>query len=299
MLVATVDFFTPIVDDARTWGRIGAANSVSDVFAMGADPLFALNVVAWPREVIPLELLGEVLAGAVEIGAQAGYPTVGGHTIDGPEPLFGQVVVGVLAAGAPVLTNDAGRAGDDLVLTKALGTGVVATAVKRLPPTAVAPGGEIADAYASAVTSMTTLNATASRVGVASGVRAATDVTGFGLVGHLHKLALASGVVAAVTVDALPVLSGVPELIGRGFVPGGTGRNAEFVEGAVSGPAWTDPLRRAVLADPQTSGGMLLCAPAGSGPDLVAALARAGVASAVVGRLKAPTTTTPAGTVTV
>lgn len=297
MLVATVDFFTPLVDDARTWGRIGAANAVSDVFAMGATPLFALNVVAWPRDVLPLELLAEALEGASEIGMRAGYPVVGGHTVDGPEPMFGQVVIGTIAAGAPMLTNDAGRPGDDLVLTKALGTGVIATAVKRLASSAIAPGGECHEAYVAAVTSMTTLNDAASRVAVVSGLRAATDVTGFGLAGHLHKLALASGVAAEVSFDALPLLPGVGALISRGFVPGGTGRNAEFVSAFARGDAWGDPARQAVLADPQTSGGMLLCAPDGSGAALVAALADAGVASVVIGRLVASSAERPPGTV--
>ncbi len=159
LLVATVDFFTPVVDDAATWGRIGAANSVSDVYAMGAEPMFALNIVGWPVGSLPLELLGEVLAGAAEIGVAAGYPVVGGHTVDAPEPLFGQVVIGILGAGAPMLTNDAGQPGDELVMTKALGTGIVATAVKRLPAEAVASGGELEVAYRAAVASMTTLNA--------------------------------------------------------------------------------------------------------------------------------------------
>jgi selenide,water dikinase len=289
MLVATVDFFTPLVDDARTWGRIGAANAVSDVFAMGATPLFALNVVAWPRDVLPMELLGDTLAGASEVGMRAGYPVVGGHTVDGCEPMFGQVVIGTIAAGAAMLTNDAGRPGDDLVLTKALGTGVIATAVKRLEPSAVEPGGELHDAYAAAVASMTTLNDAASHVAVAAGLRAATDVTGFGLAGHLHTLALASGVAAELRFEALPLLPGALELIGRGFVPGGTGRNAEFVSAFARGAGWADAIKRAVLADPQTSGGMLLCAPGGSGDALVSGLAASGVAAAVIGRLVAPT----------
>jgi selenide, water dikinase len=298
-LVATVDFFTPIVDDATTWGRIAATNAVSDVYAMGADPLFALNIVAWPKDVLPLELLGDALQGAQSVAAAAGYVVVGGHTVDGAEPMFGQVVIGVLAVGAPMLTNDAGRADDDLVLTKSLGTGVVATAVKRLGRVAVAPGGRIEEAYAAAVTHMTSLNAQATRVALASGVAAATDVTGFGLVGHLHKLALASGVVAHVQVDALPVIAGVRELIADGFVPGGTVRNAEFVGEFVSGDRWADPSTRALLADPQTSGGMLLCAPSGSGEGLVHALAETGVRAVVIGHLGAASQADPAGTIVI
>jgi selenide, water dikinase len=288
LLVATVDFFTPLVDDAATWGRIGAANSVSDIFAMGATPLFALNVVAWPREKLSLDLLGDALVGAAEVAMRAGYIVVGGHTVDGAEPFFGQVVIGTLANEAAMLTNDAGRPGDDLILTKALGTGLVTTAIKRLPSAACRPRGELFSSYNAAVESMTTLNDVGARIAREHGVRAATDVTGFGLVGHLHKLALASGVTAEIDVAALPLLPGVLDLVAEGYMPGGTGRNAEFVQPFMSGRAWADPTWNAVLADPQTSGGLLLCVPAANSDALLADLRSAGVAATQIGRLRSP-----------
>ena len=258
-LIATVDFFTPVVDDARTWGRIAAANSASDVYAMGGTPLFALNVVAWPKDDLPMELLGEVMEGAADIARIGGWPVVGGHSIDGAEPLFGQVFVGEVDE-QHLLSNVGAQLGDTLVLTKALGTGLIATAVKRLDPSAVAPGGHFAHAYDAAVLSMCTLNADASRAARSAGARCATDITGFGLVGHLHKLLKGSGLAAEIDMHAVPVLPGVSELIAANMAPGGTGRNLDFVGGALIGA--TDA-QRMLLADPQTSGGLLVCVPAG------------------------------------
>ena len=256
-LVATVDFFTPVVDDARTWGAIAAANSASDVYAMGGRPLFALNVAGWPRDLLPLDLLGEALAGASEVAAGGGWVVAGGHTVDSPEPFLGQAVTGEVHPGH-MITNNAARPGEVLILTKALGTGIITTALKRSPAEAIGPGGFLADAYLAAVASMTTLNAVGAEVAVANGVRCGTDVTGFGLLGHLHKLALASGVNLILTTATMPVLVGVDDLLAEGFVPGGTGRNVEFVDPFVDWSAdravW-EPL----LADPQTSGGLVLC----------------------------------------
>ena len=256
-LVATVDFFTPVVDDARTWGAIAAANSASDVYAMGGRPLFALNVAGWPRDLLPLDLLGEALAGASEIAARGGWVVAGGHTVDAPEPFLGQAVTGEVHPDR-MITNAAARPGDVLILTKALGTGIITTALKRSPAEAIRPGGFLADAYGAAVASMTTLNAIGAEVAAANGVRCGTDVTGFGLLGHLHKLALGSGVNLTLTTATMPLLPGVNELLAAGFVPGGTGRNVEFVDPFVDWSAdraaW-EPL----LADPQTSGGLVLC----------------------------------------
>ena len=184
-LVLTTDFFTPIVDDARDWGRIAAANALSDVYAMGGRPLMALNLTAWPAADLPVELLAEVLRGGAEVAGQAGCPVVGGHSIDDPEPKYGLAVVGMADPGR-LLTNARARPGDRLVLTKPLGTGVVATAVKRGHP-------DPAD-VAAAVAAMTTLNRDAAEAALAAGVEAATDVTGFGLLGHLHRMLRASGV---------------------------------------------------------------------------------------------------------
>lgn len=251
-LVLTLDFFTPLVDDAYTWGQIAAANASSDVYAMGGRPIVALNIAAWPRETLPIELLADVLRGGRAIAERGGYAVVGGHTIDDPEPKYGQVVVGRVDP-ERMMTIDRARPGDVLVLTKSLGTGVITTAIKKdaAPPVAV-------DA---AVESMTTLNDTASAAFVAAGVRACTDVTGFGLLGHLHRMGLASSVGARLDARAVPALAGVRELIADGSVPGGTRRNLEAVDPFVEWSG-TDEAMRVFLADAQTSGGLLAaCAP--------------------------------------
>jgi selenide,water dikinase len=218
-LVATTDFFTPVVDDPRTWGRIAATNAVSDVYAMGGRPLFALNVVAWPSEVLPVELLGEVLAGGADVGRECGFAVVGGHSIDDPEPKYGLAVVGEVHPDR-ILTNAGLREGDALVLTKPLGVGIATTAVK----TGTASGA-LLDA---AVATMCTPNAAAASAALAAGSAGCTDVTGFGLLGHLRKMAAASGVDAIVAVGAVPLLPGVRALADAGVVPGGTRRNREW-----------------------------------------------------------------------
>ena len=283
-LVATVDFFTPIVDDARLWGRIAAANAVSDIYAMGGVPLFGLNLVAWPKDHLPLDLLGEVLAGGTQTAVAGGWVVAGGHTVDGPEPMYGQAVVGEVDADS-MLTNAGGRPGDALVLTKAIGTGIVATAVKRLPPSQIAPGGRWSESYQAAVASMTLLNQTAAAVAQASGACAATDITGFGLVGHLHKLALASGVEAVVDVDAVPVLPGAWSLLDEGFVPGGTIKNRDFVGAWIDGEY--DERAFTMMADAQTSGGLLFACPPEAAATAVADLTGTGHSAAVIGELVA------------
>ncbi len=284
-LVSTLDFFTPLVDDARTWGAIAAANAVSDVYAMGGQPLFALSIAAWPRDVLPLDLLGEALAGAAETAMAGGWMVVGGHTVDGPEPMLGQAVTGEVDPDK-MFTNDAGRAGDVLVLTKALGTGVVATAIKR-STRADAASGFLAASASSAVASMTKLNAAAAHVARDASLRCVTDVTGFGLVGHLHKLALSSGVAAIIERAHLPVLPGIADLIDGGFVPGGTGRNLEFVRDHLDVAASCAAGTYELVADPQTSGGLLLCVPASQVSDVSAALRARGELAAVIGELTA------------
>jgi selenide, water dikinase len=274
-LVLTTDFFTPIVDDPRDWGRIAAANALSDVYAMGGRPLLALNLTAWPGETLPLDILADVLRGGAAVAAEAGCLVVGGHTIDDPEPKYGMAVTG-LASPSQLLTIDRARAGDTLVLTKPLGTGVVATAHKR--------GAAPDDVLAAAVTSMTTLNAAASEAALAAGVRAATDVTGFSLLGHLHRLLRASRVGAVVEAGAVPLLPGALELTAAGFVSGGTRNNIAYLEQWTSfGPSV--PADVAVLVqDAQTSGGLLL---ATSSPDaLLAELRRREVLAAVIGRVE-------------
>ncbi|MFZ4519164.1 MAG: selenide, water dikinase SelD [Microthrixaceae bacterium] len=285
-LVATCDFFMPIVDDARTWGRIAATNAASDVYAMGGRPLFALNLVGWPAD-LPLELLGEVLAGGLDAAADGGWVVAGGHTIDSPEPQYGQAVVGEVAP-ERLLTNAGAAAGQALVLTKALGTGVVATALKRSEDGAADPGGPLAVPYEAAVASMCTLNADAAAAALDAGAAAATDVTGFGLLGHLHKLALASGVTAVVDTAAVPVLPGVGNLVAEGYVSGGTRRNLDWVTPHLD-TGGHDDATAALLADAQTSGGLLFACEPAAALDAVDRLRWAGHPAAVVGELVAGT----------
>ena len=275
-LVATVDFFTPIVDDAAQWGAIAAANALSDVYAMGGTPLFALNLVGWPRGKLPFELLREVLAGASAVAAEAGSPMVGGHSIDSVEPLFGMVILGEVHPDR-MLTNSGACVGDVLVLTKPLGTGILTTALKR--------DALIESGIRDAVRSMTALNAGAARAALKVGVSAATDVTGFGLLRHLGNLLAASRVAAEVAFEALPVLPHALSLAARGVVPGGTQRNLE----AASDVEWGDdlaPQEQLLCVDAQTSGGLLLAVPPENEGALLGALREAATpAAAVVGRL--------------
>jgi len=273
-LVVTTDFFTPIVDDPRDWGRIAAANALSDVYAMGGKPLIALNLTAWPGETLPLEILAEVLRGGASVAAEAGCLVVGGHTIDDPEPKYGMAVTG-LASPGQLLTIDAARPGDVLVLTKPVGTGVIATAHKRdgCPPSVLA----------GAVAAMTTLNAAASEAALAAGVRAATDVTGFSLLGHLHRMLRASGCSAVVSASAVPLLPGALELTAEGYISGGTRNNVSYLVPWTSfGSAIAEDVA-ILLQDAQTSGGLLL---ASASPDaLVAELSARGVLAAVIGEV--------------
>ena len=276
-LVATTDFFTPIVDNPRAWGAIAAANALSDVYAMGGTPLFALNLVGWPREKLPFEVLGEVLAGAAEVTERARCLMLGGHSIDVVEPLFGLVVIGEVHPDR-ALTNAGACAGDVLVLTKPLGTGILATALKR---DALLEAG-----MADAVRSMTTLNEGAARAALAVGVSAATDVTGFGLLGHLGNILAASKLGAEIAFESLPILAHALNLANRGIVPGGTQRNLQAAEPVVE---WADDVtatERLLCVDAQTSGGLLLAVPRENEAALVAALREAETpAAAVIGRL--------------
>jgi selenide,water dikinase len=244
-VISTVDFFTPVVDDAYDWGRIAAANALSDVYAMGGRPLLAVNLLCWPRDVLPLELAAEVLRGGLDIARQAGCHVAGGHSVVDPEPKYGMAVTGL---GDPdrLLRIDAGRAGVPLSLTKPLGIGVLNSRHKAT--------GEV---FPQAVDAMTTLNRAASEAALLAGVVCATDVTGFGLLGHLYKLARASSVTAVVDAAAVRYLDGAREAARDGYISGGTRRNL----------AWVDPhtdfgvtgeLERLLLADAQTSGGLLV-----------------------------------------
>jgi selenide, water dikinase len=250
-LVQTVDFFTPIVDDPYDFGRIAATNALSDVWAMGGEPLSALSLVAWPLERLGAEILEAVLRGGHDAVTAAGAAIVGGHSIDDAEPKYGLAVTGLVHPDE-VLTNAGGRPGDRLVLTKPLGAGAVSTAAKR--------GLAGADVVARATEVMCELNAAAARAARAAGAHALTDVTGFGLVGHLHELALASGCAAEVEAGALPAIDGVPELLGRDderAVAGGTRRNREYAEGFASFAPEVPEARRWLACDAMTSGGLL------------------------------------------
>jgi selenide,water dikinase len=243
-VVATADFFTPVVDDPYDWGRIAAANALSDVYAMGGRPTVAINLVGWPREVLPLELLREVLRGGVEVAALADCPVAGGHSIDDPEPKYGMAVTGI-ADPARLIRNDAARPGQPMSLSKPLGVGVLNNRHKAT--------GEV---FTHAVESMAALNRAASEAALAAGISAGTDVTGFGLLGHLYKMARASGVSAVIDAAAVPYLDGARAAVRGGYVSGGTRRNLDWVAPHLRSDVDTDELL--LLADAQTSGGLLL-----------------------------------------
>ena len=264
-IVATVDFFTPIVDDAYDFGRIAAANAFSDVYAMGGTPLLALNLVGWPRDKLSYDLLGEVLRGGADIAKQAGAFVLGGHSVDDPEPKYGMVAIGEVHPDR-IVTLARAQAGDVLVLTKSIGTGVLSTALKR----DLATAGDLAPA----VLSMTTLNAGASRAMLAVGVNAATDVTGFGLLGHLHNMLVASGVAAALEATSVPFLHGAAEVVERGAIPGGTKRNRDALSPHVTFAPGVHEVIRTLLFDAQTSGGLLIAVPEARANSLIEALRR-------------------------
>lgn len=245
-VLATADFFTPVVDDPYDWGRIAAANALSDIYAMGGRPVVAVNLVGWPREVLPLEMLTEVLRGGQAVAAQAGCPVIGGHTVDDPEPKYGMAVTGV-ADPARLLRNDAARPGVALTLTKPIGVGLLNNRHKQT--------GQV---FAEAVASMVELNAGAAAAAVAAGATAATDVTGFGLLGHLYKMCRASGVAAVVDAAAVPVLAGAREALRDGYISGGTRRNLEWVRPHLRVGAGVGEDDLLLLADAQTSGGLLV-----------------------------------------
>jgi selenide,water dikinase len=288
-IVATVDFFTPIVDDPYDFGRIAAANAFSDVYAMGGTPLLALNLVGWPRDTLPYEVLGEVLRGGADIAREAGAFVLGGHSIDDPEPKYGMVAIGEVHPNR-LITLARARPGDALVLTKPIGTGVLATALKR----DLASAADIAPA----VQSMATLNAGAARAmrATGGGVHAATDVTGFGLLGHLHNMLVASNASAELDGSAVPLLPKAVELAERGAIPGGTKRNQEALAPHVKIAGGMPEPVRVLLFDAQTSGGLLIAVDPDRVGALVGALEREGTpVAARIGRI----TRGVAGTITV
>jgi selenide,water dikinase len=273
-LVATADFFTPIVDDPYDFGRIAAANALSDVYAVGARPLFALNLVGFPRHLLAVEgLLSEILRGGGEVAGEAGVAVVGGHSVDDPEPKFGMCVVGEVHPDR-IVRNSTARAGDLLVLTKAIGTGIITTAARAdAAPSAVILG---------AIDSMRTLNRGAAEAMTAVGVHAATDVTGYGLLGHLVEMMRGAGLTARLEARAVPTLAGALELIAAGHVPGGTRRNLRDLEPALRWAPDISEERRTLLADAQTSGGLLIACPPDRIDELLAELGARGVPIAPV-----------------
>jgi selenide,water dikinase len=277
-LVQTVDFFTPIVDDPYDFGRIAAANALSDIYAMGARPVAALNLVAYPLEMLGTEPLAEILRGGADMAAEAGVAVVGGHSIDDPEPKFGMAVTGV-AHPARIVRNSTGRPGDRLFLTKPLGAGAVSTAAKR--------DAASAELIERATAVMTTLNARAAEAALAAGASAMTDVTGFGLLGHLRELAVASGVSARVEAGAVPAIEGVLELLAaEEGISGGSRRNRDFVEAFTEFAGSPDRARGALLCDPMTSGGLLVAAPEVVASEMEEALLAAAPDTRAIGSLE-------------
>ena len=272
-LVVTADFITPIHDDPRVWGRIAAANAVSDVYAMGGRPILGLNLVGWNTDELSTEILLEVLQGAGEAAAEGGWITVGGHTVDDPEPKFGLAMVGEVHPDR-ILTNAGLRPGDSLVLTKALGAGIVATAMKA--------GRAPAEVLATAVASMTRLNKEAASCALEAGATGATDITGFGLLGHLRSMAEASQVDVELVASSVPIVPGVADLVAAGFVPGGSRRNLAWVTERLDA-AGVDESVVIVLADAQTSGGLLFGAEPAAAEAAAEALRSTGHAAAVIG----------------
>jgi selenide,water dikinase len=272
-LVLTTDFFTPIVDDPRTFGRIAAVNAISDVYAMGGIPRFALNLAAFPTKTLSLEILGAILAGGGEACAAEGVMVLGGHTVDDPEPKFGLCVIGTVDP-ARVWTKRGARAGDALVLTKALGTGVLATAFKR--------DALDNDGYEAMVASMSESNRRGAELARPLEVHAATDVTGYGLLGHLLEMLGGNDFDATLDAAAVPLLPGVRALIEAGFVPGGSTANLAFVSDRTEFAV--DDTTKMILADAQTSGGLLLAMPRIVAEGFVAAY---GPPAAIVGSIAA------------
>ncbi|MBC9954154.1 selenide, water dikinase SelD [Leucobacter sp. cx-42] len=245
-VLSTADFFTPVVDNAYDWGRIAAANALSDIYAMGGTPITAINLVGWPREKLPMELLTEVLRGGLDVAAEAGCPVTGGHSVDDPEPKYGMAVTGVVDP-QKLMRNDAAVAGLPITLTKPIGVGVLNNRHKQT-----------GERFEHAIANMTQLNRDAAAAAVAAGVRAATDVTGFGLLGHLYKMCRASGVGATLDMSAIPLLDGSRSSLEEGFVPGGSRRNLDWVRPHLTADAGITEDDLILLADAQTSGGLLV-----------------------------------------
>lgn len=280
-LVFTTDFFTPIVDNPRDFGRVAAANALSDVYAMGGTPLTALSIVGFPDS-LQASILGDILAGAAEIAADANCPIVGGHTIKSEEPIFGLAVVGTVHPNR-VLSNAGAKPGDALVLTKPLGLGIISTAAKN--------DQDSLHAIGDAIRVMSTLNRGAAEALAHFDVRALTDVTGFGLLGHLRNVTAASKVTATIRASAVPVIPAARDYVKAGIAPGGTRANLKFLADWVTFAPDVTPEEQLLLSDAQTSGGLLAALPEAQASEAVRALNEAGtLAAAIVGRITGPGT---------
>jgi len=277
-IIQSVDFFTPIVDDPFTFGQIAAANSLSDIYAMGGAPLFALNITAFNSDELPLSVLTDILNGGMSITKRAGIPILGGHTIKDKEPKYGMVVTGEVHPNK-LTRNDTAKPGDLLVLTKPLGTGIISTAIKREVTNA-----NIIDI---AIETMRTLNKSASETMTEIGVNACTDITGYGLLGHLLEMCKGSNVSATIEFDSMPFINGIFELAQDGIIPGGTKRNLEFVQGDINPAEHLAEFQLHMLADAQTSGGLLISVPPERAKALVSALKSKGtLASNIIGEIQ-------------
>ena len=280
-MVNTVDFFTPVVDDPFTYGQISAANSLSDIYAMGGTPRTALNIVCWPQTGLPGEMLGEILRGGAEKACEAGVVIVGGHSVADDEVKYGMAVTGVIDP-RRIIRNVGARAGDALMLTKPLGTGVLMTAFKR--------DRLAVEHYQSAVRSMTALNAEAARAMLRREVHAATDITGFGLAGHAIKMADGSGVTLRIEESDLPLLPGALDCCRAGMIPGGGRRNRDFYGARVRISDEVASEMAEIFFDPQTSGGLLIALPESQAVPLLAELQAGGnLEAAIIGRVVAQT----------
>jgi len=278
-IVATTDFFTPMVDDPRDFGRIAATNAISDVYTMGGRPIMALAILGMPVGKIPPETVAAILAGGASLCAEAGIPVAGGHSIDTPEPIYGLAVIGTCRRDQ-VRRNADARAGDALILTKPLGVGVYSAAIKR---EALRP-----EDYAAFVATTTRLNRVGADLAGDADVHALTDVTGFGLIGHGLEIARGAGLIVVVEADAVPLLTRAEELVRDGFVTGASHRNWAAFSDSVALPADLPEWRRHLLTDPQTSGGLLVACAAARAGAILAQVRDAGFAqAAIVGRIEA------------
>jgi len=273
-IVQSVDFFTPIVDDPYCFGQIAAANALSDIYAMGAKPLFALNIVGFPKDELPLEMLGEILRGGEDKAKEAGIAIIGGHSIDDKEPKYGMVVTGIVEN---IIKNSGAKPNDAIILTKPLGTVIIATAIKK--------GVAKPETIQNAVNTMAMLNKTAAEIMMDFEVHACSDVTGFGLLGHLKEMLEASGVSAELVFQNIPFLPDVRKLAEKGIMPGGSRRNLSYVAPITQFSEKLNKLERLMIADAQTSGGLLICVPDEQSTKLVAKLKQADVPAQKIGSI--------------